>query len=163
MLRVKDVRDVRFANEEPEREPRAVMARDAREAPAREKNETENARAFIRSSDFLKDGRPRGSTEPKWFAREDIPYGLMPADDAVWYPRLFALLDADDAKEPSRETPASTASTASTAPTDRPEGGRTERTESAWTNALAGRFAFDETGTLRRDWEVRVLATDAAM
>ena len=68
----------------------------------------------------------------------------MPADDAVWYPRLFALLDADDAKEPSRETPASTAST-------------------AWTNALAGRFAFDETGTLRRDWEVRVLATDAAM
>jgi hypothetical protein len=53
VLRVKDVRDVRFANEEPEREPR-VMARDAREAPAREKNETENERrAFIRSSDFF--------------------------------------------------------------------------------------------------------------
>lgn len=110
VLRVNDVRDVRFANE----------------------------------GDFFEDGQTRGSTEPKWFAREDIPYGSMPADDAVWYPRLFALLDADDAKEPSRETPASTAST-------------------AWTNALAGRFAFDETGTLRRDWEVRVLATDAAM
>ena len=171
VLRVKDVRDVRFANEEPEREPR-VMARDAREALlSREKNETENARARtmnIRSSDghFFEDGQTRGSTEPKWFAREDIPYGSMPADDAVWYPRLFALLDADDAKEPSRETPASTASLAPTdspAPTDRKEGGRTEKTESAWTNALAGRFAFDETGTLRRDWEVRVLATDAAM
>ena len=173
VLRVKDVRDVRFANEEPppEREPR-VMARDAREALlSREKNETENARArtiTIRSSDghFFEDGQTRGSTEPKWFAREDIPYGSMPADDAVWYPRLFALLDADDAKEPSRETPASTASLAPTdspAPTDRKEGGRTEKTESAWTNALAGRFAFDETGTLRRDWEVRVLATDAAM
>jgi hypothetical protein len=164
VLRVEDVRDVCFANEEPEREPRD-MARDAREAPA-EKKKTENARAFIRSSDFFEDGQTRGSTEPKWFAREDIPYGSMPADDAVWYPRLFALLDADDAKETSRETPASTASTAPTdspAPTDRPEGGRTERTESAWTNALAGRFAFDETGTLRRDWEVSVLATDAAM
>jgi len=169
VLRVKDVRDVRFANEELfEREPRVMASHDAREALlSREKNETENARAFIRSSDcdFLKDGgRTRGSTEPKWFAREDIPYGSMPADDAVWYPRLFALLDADDAKEPSRETPASTAPTAPTAPTDRPtSGGRTETTESAWTNALAGRFAFDETGTLRRDWEVRVLATDAAM
>ena len=172
VLRVKDVRDVRFANEEPDDfEPRG-MARDAREALlSREKNETENARARtmnIRSSDghFFEDGRTRGSTEPKWFAREDIPYGSMPADDAVWYPRLFALLDADDAKEPSRETPASTASLAPTdspAPTDRKEGGRTEKTESAWTNALAGRFAFDETGTLRRDWEVRVLATDAAM
>ena len=146
VLHVKDVRDVRFANEEPEREPRVMASHDAREALlSREKNETENAQnAFIRSSDFFfseEDGRTRGSTEPKWFAREDIPYGSMPADDAVWYPRLFALLDADDAKEPSRETPAST----------------------AWTNALAGRFAFDETGTLRRDWEVRVLATDAAM
>ena len=145
VLHVKDVRDVRFANEELfEREPRVMASHDAREALlSREKNETENAQnAFIRSSDFLKDGQKMlGSTEPKWFAREDIPYGSMPADDAVWYPRLFALLDADDAKEPSRETPAS----------------------SAWTNALAGRFAFDETGTLRRDWEVRVLATDAAM
>jgi len=169
VLRVNDVRDVRFANEELfEREPRVMASHDAREALlSREKNETENAQnAFIRSSDFFfseEDERTRGSTEPKWFAREDIPYGSMPADDAVWYPRLFALLDADDAKEPSRETPASTASTAPTAPTDRPEGGRTERTESAWTNALAGRFAFDETGTLRSDWEVRVLATDAAM
>ena len=144
------------------RERSASLAREER---------TENARArtiTIRSSDghFFEDGQTRGSTEPKWFAREDIPYGSMPADDAVWYPRLFALLDADDAKEPSRETPASTASPRRRirpAPTDRKEGGRTEKTESAWTNALAGRFAFDETGTLRRDWEVRVLATDAAM
>ena len=90
----------------------------------------------------------------------------MPADDAVWYPRLFELLDADDAKEPSRETPASTASLRADgfARADGPKGGganRKNRVRS--TNALAGRFAFDETGTLRRDWEVRVLATDAAM
>ena len=106
VLSVKDVRDVRFANEEPEqpvREPR-VSVRDASRSAslAREaRNGNARARINIRSSDghFFEDGQTRGSTEPKWFAREDIPYGSMPADDAVWYPRLFELLDADDAKD----------------------------------------------------------------
>ena len=133
---------------------------DARTETARERDpsgsETE-AELFAASVSRRKRRKSSATTEPKWFARDDVPYASMPADDAVWYPRLFALLDADDARDASRATP----TTGSTR--DRPGLGTPNSTNSEWTNALAGRFAFDETGALRRDWEVRVLATDAAM
>lgn len=37
-------------------------------------------------------GEPRESAalRPEWFAIDEIPYGKMPADDALWYPAFLA-------------------------------------------------------------------------
>ena len=153
VLRVKDAGDVTF---EDARGRVPSGNEDVTEAPAFAAAVSRRKRKNDASND--------ASTEPKkkWFAREDVPYASMPADDAVWYPRLFALLDADEARDAETRDP-STASLeprVTDSPVDRPGFG-TPR--SAWTKALAGRFAFDEAGALRRDWEVSVLATDAAM
>ena len=158
VLRVRDVSDVRFAEDPPrEREPnvRRGKVRDGDSVSVEEHEEQPHAEVSRRY--------PRVQT--KWFARDDVPYASMPADDAVWYPRLFALLDADDAgkRERGKETAA-----ASLSVEPKNERGLTDcdsarSDRSVWTNALAGRFAFDEDGALRDDWEVRVLATDAAM
>lgn len=158
VLRVRDVSDVRFAEDPPfKREPnvRRGKVRDGDSVSVEEREERPHAEETR--------GNPRVQT--KWFARDDVPYASMPADDAVWYPRLFALLDADDAgkRERGKETAA-----ASVSVEPKNERGLTDcdsarSDRSVWTNALAGRFAFDEDGALRDDWEVRVLATDAAM
>jgi hypothetical protein len=158
VLRVRDVSDVRFAEDPPfKREPnvRRGKVRDGDSVSVEEHEEQPHAEVSRRY--------PRVQT--KWFARDDVPYASMPADDAVWYPRLFALLDADDAgkRERGKETAA-----ASLSVEPKNERGLTDcdsarSDRSVWTNALAGRFAFDEDGALRDDWEVRVLATDAAM
>ena len=158
VLRVRDVSDVRFAEDPPfKREPnvRRGKVRDGDCVSVEEREEQPHAEETR--------GNPRVQT--KWFARDDVPYASMPADDAVWYPRLFALLDADDAgkRERGKETAA-----ASVSVEPKNERGLTDcdsarSDRSVWTNALAGRFAFDEDGALRDDWEVRVLATDAAM
>ena len=119
---------------------------------------------------FLRSGTWRPTSAlPKWFAREDIPYGTMPADDAVWYPRLFARLDADDAIDFARNPRVDRVADARRQKErdalgkggGRRNCGRRRRTD-VETIAEVARSNI-RTAHASSDWEVRVLATDAAM
>jgi len=154
VLRVRDVRDVRFAEE-----------REREKKPRRGKGRDEDSFSVSNSSERDASTTDPRKVEKKWFARDDVPYASMPADDAVWYPRLFALLDADDAgkRERGKETAAASLEPKNAFSRRLTDSDSARSDRSVWTNALAGRFAFDRDGALRDDWEVRVLATDAAM